>query len=133
MKRKFDVKTAKKLLSTYAEKITFYMQENELLKSHLRDLETTLQINKDILSTYIQNTSTPSSSIIPLLQSEISHLTLCNNSLYKDKLSLEKKLYTTQQELTEANLKLRSLESKDSNDLFMYQNNLKEKDNIILH
>ena len=50
MKHKFDIKTAKKLLSTYAEKITFYMKENELLKNQLRDLETTLQINKYLIS-----------------------------------------------------------------------------------
>jgi hypothetical protein len=49
MQKKFDIPTAKKLLSTYAEKVNFYMKENQLLKIELEDAKTTLEINKQIL------------------------------------------------------------------------------------
>ena len=32
MQKKFDIQTAKKLLSSYAEKVNYYMKENQLLK-----------------------------------------------------------------------------------------------------
>ena len=49
MQKKFDVSTAKKLLSLYAEKVNFYMKENKALQMELNDTKTSLEINKEIL------------------------------------------------------------------------------------
>ena len=47
--KKFDIETCKKLLSSYAEKVNLYMKENENLKTELKDIKTSLEINKEIL------------------------------------------------------------------------------------
>ena len=47
--QKFDIQTAKKLLSTYAEKVNLYMKENQNLRNKLQDIKTSLEINKEIL------------------------------------------------------------------------------------
>ena len=47
--QKFDIQTAKKLLSTYAEKVNLYMKENQNLRNELQDIKTSLEINKEIL------------------------------------------------------------------------------------
>ena len=49
MQNQFDIITAKKLLSSYAEKVNYYMKENKLLRNELKDVKTTLDINKEIL------------------------------------------------------------------------------------
>jgi hypothetical protein len=49
MQNQFDITTAKKLLSSYAEKVNYYMKENKLLRNELKDVKTTLDINKEIL------------------------------------------------------------------------------------
>ena len=48
LKPKFDVATAKMLLASYAEKVVFYMKDNQLLKTQVEDLKTTLEINKNM-------------------------------------------------------------------------------------
>ena len=44
MQNQFDIITAKKLLSSYAEKVNYYMKENKLLRNELKDVKTTLDI-----------------------------------------------------------------------------------------
>ena len=49
MNTKFNIETAKKLLSVYAENVNFYIRENKMLKNQLKDIQISLQINKELL------------------------------------------------------------------------------------
>ena len=49
MNKKFDIETAKKLLSIYAENANYYLRENKNLKNQLKDIQTSLEINKELL------------------------------------------------------------------------------------
>ena len=47
--KKIWYNNSKKIISSYAEKVNYYMKENKLLKTELEDAKTTLEINKEIL------------------------------------------------------------------------------------
>ena len=56
--KKKDINVAKKIINDYADKINFYMKQNELLKSQLEDMAITVVINKNILYNYmLENTN----------------------------------------------------------------------------
>ena len=57
-KKPFDSKTAKKLISEYAEKINILTRENLTLKKQLEDSQTSLRLNKDILFTHFNKNKT---------------------------------------------------------------------------
>ena len=75
LKPKFDVATAKKLLASYAEKVVFYMKDNQLLKTQVEDLKTTLEINKKMLYNNIaKNSANHSNKIFTELKNENNRL-----------------------------------------------------------
>ena len=56
--KKKDINTAKKIINEYADKIHFYMKQNELLKSQLEDMSITVVNNKNILYNFMfENTN----------------------------------------------------------------------------
>ena len=133
MKRKFDVQTAKKLLSTYAEKVNFYMKENEILKRELDDLRTNLEINKDILYKQISSQlKEKDKKVLSSLKAENMKISQTNKDLYREKIDLEKKVYRIQQELDEALIRLQEMQDRESTETFIMDNQLKEKDSLIL-
>ena len=133
MQKKFDIQTAKKLLSSYAEKVNFYMKENQLLKTELEDAKTTLEINKQILYKNISvQSKEKEQNIFNNLKEENERLSKKCDTLYQDKLEMEKKLYKCQQELEEAVNQRQEIEDKEQILFFKYENIIKEKDNIIL-
>ena len=94
MKNKFDINTAKKIINEYADKINYYMKQNELLKSQLDDITTTLNINKNILYSHILDNTTnkESNSIISELKTENERLSGKNNLFNKQIEILETKV-----------------------------------------
>ena len=123
MQKKFDIPTAKKLLSTYAEKVNFYMKENQLLKIELEDAKTTLEINKQILYKNINlQSKDKEQNIFNNLKEENERLSKKCDSLYQDKIEMEKKLYKCQKELEESVNRTQEIEDNEQINCFKYQN-----------
>ena len=132
MQNQFDIITAKKLLSSYAEKVNYYMKENKLLRNELKDVKTTLDINKEILYKNInEQKNEKKNKIFTKLKEENERLTKKLEELYKDKIDLEKKLYKCQQDLEDSIVKRQEIENNEKTSSFKYDNLLKEKENII--
>ena len=75
-KKSFDSKTARKLITEYAEKINILSRENQVLKKQLEDLQTSLRLNKDILFTHFSDKANNDLSLlIQDLQKENVRLT----------------------------------------------------------
>lgn len=94
MKKIFDSSTAKKIISEYADKINFYMKQNEVLKAQLDDMTTTLNINKNIL--YAQLLDNPQSkdyiSVLTQLKAENDRVSQKNQELNIEKEKIESKV-----------------------------------------
>jgi chaperonin cofactor prefoldin len=94
MKKQFDISTAKKIISEYADKINFYMKQNELLKGQMDDITTTLNINKNIL--YNQLLDNPGcidyASVINQLKNENERISERNSKLNLEKEAIESKV-----------------------------------------
>lgn len=94
MKKKCDIITAKKIINEYADKINFYMKQNEVLKAQLDDMTTTLKINKEIL--YGQLLDNPQSrdyiSVLTQLKIENERVSQINQEMNKEKAILESKV-----------------------------------------
>ena len=96
--QKFDIQTAKKLLSSYAEKVNLYMKENQNLKSELKDIKTSLEINKEILFKNMNiQIKDDKKNYLKQLKEENERLSNNISKLYEEKTNLEKKLYIIQQ------------------------------------
>ena len=95
---KFDVQTAKKLLSDYADKVNLYMKENTNLKTELADVKTSLEINKEILFKNLNiQIKDDKKNYLKQLKEENERLSNNISKLYEEKTNLEKKLYIIQQ------------------------------------
>ena len=96
--QKFDIQTAKKLLSSYAEKVNLYMKENQNLKSELKDIKNSLEINKEILFKNLNiQIKDDKKNYLKQLKEENERLSNNISKLYEEKTNLEKKLYIIQQ------------------------------------
>ena len=132
MQKKFDVSTAKKLLSLYAEKVNFYMKENKALQMELNDTKTSLEINKEILYKQLNKVvKEKEKKVLIKLKEENDRLNKKNSELYKNKIELEKKLYIIQQQLDESLMKNQELLDNQNTEIFLIENKIKEKDNLI--
>ena len=132
MQKKFDVSTAKKLLSLYAEKVNFYMKENKALQMELNDTKTSLEINKEILYKQLnKGVKEKEKKVLIKLKEENDRLNKKNSELYKNKIELEKKLYSIQQQLDEALMKNQEFLDYQNTERFLMENKIKEKDNLI--
>ena len=132
MQKKFDVSTAKKLLSLYAEKVNYYMKENKILQMELNDTKTSLEINKEILYKQLnKGVKEKEKKVLIKLKEENDRLNKKNSELYKNKVELEKKLYVIQQQLDESLMKNQELLDNQNTEIFLIENKIKEKDNLI--
>ena len=130
---KFDVQTAKKLLSDYADKVNLYMKENTNLKTELADVKTSLEINKEILFKNLNNNANEEiKNYLKTLKKDNERLTENISNLYKEKTELEKKIYKTQQQLDEYIAKNKETLDNQSTEIFTLSNQLKEKESLIL-
>ena len=132
MQKKFDIQTAKKLLSSYAEKVNYYMKENQLLRNELNDAKTTLGINKEILYKNLHEQINEKNQIIlNKLKEENDRLSKKLDQLYQDKFILEKKLFNTQKELENIIVQRQENDDFEQTNAFKYQNIIQEKESII--
>ena len=132
MQKKFDIQTAKKLLSSYAEKVNYYMKENQLLRNELNDAKTTLGINKEILYKNLNEQINEKNQIIlNKLKEENDRLSKKLDELYQDKFILEKKLFNTQKELENIIVERQENDDFEKTNVFKYQNIIQEKESII--
>ena len=132
MQKKFDISTAKKLLSLYAEKVNYYMKENKILQMELNDTKTSLEINKEILYKQLnKGVKEKEKKVLIKLKEENDRLNKKNSELYKNKIELEKKLYSIQQQLDEALMKNQEFLDDQNTERFLMENKIKEKDNLI--
>ena len=135
MKKKvFDVKTAKKIINDYAEKINLLSRENKVLKKQLEDSNTSLQINKEILYTHLtskKNNTEEFISTLSDLKKENERLTSKISWLFNEKAELAKKLYKLEDSLNDKLKQETNIIEKEKTDIFIYENKIKEKDFII--
>ncbi len=92
MKKKFDSVTAKKIINEYAEKLNYYMRENNILKLEIDDMKTTLILNKELLFDYISNNKSDKDQFYAEIKDENKRLTEKINQMFADRTLLEKKV-----------------------------------------
>ena len=132
-KKSFDSKTARKLITEYAEKINILSRENQVLKKQLEDLQTSLRLNKDILFTHFSDKANNDLSLlIQDLQKENVRLTEKVDSLFKEKAESVKIIYKLQEELEEKTQKARDVSEKEKTKKFVDDNKIIERDNKII-
>lgn len=132
--KKFDAATAKKLIASYAEKVVFYMKDNQMLKSQVEDLKTTLAINKKMLyGNIIRNPSNHANKILGELKNENNRLSTLLSEAKQKYAELEKKNYKLQGDLNEKIFYFSDLIEQNKQTIFVKENKLIEKENIILH
>ena len=132
LKPKFDVATAKKLLASYAEKVVFYMKDNQLLKTQVEDLKTTLEINKKMLYNNIaKNSANHSNKIFTELKNENNRLSQLLSESKKENNTLQKKNYKLQDELNEKIQYYKGIIEENNKKSFIDQNKIIEKESII--
>ena len=85
-----------KINISYAEKVNFYMKENQVLKAELEDTRTNLEINKEILFKQISSQlKDKDKKVLQSLKEENTKITLKNKELIKQKIELEKNTTTS--------------------------------------
>ena len=130
-KKQFDVKTAKKIINEYAQKINLLSRENNILKKQLEDSNISLQINKDLLYSHIKskkNISEEFESILTDLKKENERLNDKIALLFNEKGELSKKLYKLQDILNDKLQQDNIIVEKERTEKFLYENKLKEKE-----
>ena len=130
MNKKFNIETAKKLLSIYAENVNYYLRENQFLKSQLEDNQTSLELNKELLFKEL-NRKFGESNIIESLKNENERISKVTQKLYNEKFELEKKYLTIREKLENLQIEKNNIFDIQSTEIFKLHNKLKEKDNII--
>ena len=130
MHKKFDIETAKKLLSIYAENVNYYLRENQFLKSQLEDNQTSLELNKELLFKEL-NKKFGESNVIECLKNENERISKTTQKLFQEKFELEKKYLTIREKLDNLLIEKNNIFDIQSTEIFKLQNKLKEKDNII--
>ena len=130
MNKKFDIETAKKLLTIYAENVNYYLRENQFLKTQLEDNQTSLELNKELLFKEL-NKKFGESNVIECLKNENERISKTTQKLFKEKFELEKKYLTIREKLDNLLIEKNNIFDIQSTEIFKLQNKLKEKDNII--
>ena len=130
MNKKFDIETAKKLLTIYAENVNYYLRENQFLKTQLEDNQTSLELNKELLFKEL-NRKFGESNIIESLKKENERISKIIQKLYMENFELEKKYLAIKEKLDNILIEKNNIFDIQSTEIFKLHNKLKEKDNII--
>jgi len=132
-KKVFDSATAKKIIADYADKLNYYMKDNQNYKNQIEDLKMTLKINKDLLFKYI-STNVQQTEQIGFLndyKEENIKLQEKNEKLHQDKVNLEKKIYKFQQDFQDEAMRYQEKLDKLQEEIFQLRNKIDEKDTSI--
>ena len=124
-----ETKTVLKLLNQYAEGYHVLEQEKKLLQSEIKDLQTNLKLNKDIISSFLSKKSfkEETKSIITNLQAEIKNLYSTLSTLRNENSNLISKQTLLQNEINSLHILL----DKKENQIFVLEQSLIKNENII--
>ena len=139
--KKEGQKTAIKLLNKYAESYNILKEEYKSLEDEVKDLRLNIKINKEIIAD-ILNLNSPNynsktitekklTNIISKLNEELNTIYSQCEKLSKEKLNLRNRLLKQEELYKEVIEKLKGENENYSNKIFLFQQNLKEKNNII--
>ena len=131
---KSEKKTALKLINKYADSYNAIIQENKFLKSEIRDLNSNLKINKQIIEGFFEKNSSKEKT-----NNFINNYKIENAKLYEQNLKLNKKieeltnkLTYKQQVVTETMYQIKEESEKLKTKMFLLEQNNIRKENIIV-
>ena len=131
---KSEKKTALKLINKYADSYNAIIQENKFLKSEIRDLNSNLKINKQIIEGFFAKNSPKEKT-----NNFINNYKIENAKLYEQNLKLNKKieeltnkLIYKQQVVTETMYQIKEESEKLKTKMFLLEQNNIKKENIIV-
>ena len=129
-----EKKTALKLINKYADSYNAIIQENKFLKSEIRDLNSNLKINKQIIEGFFAKNSPKEKT-----NNFINKYKIENAKLYEQNLKLNKKieeltnkLIYKQQVVTETMYQIKEESEKLKTKMFLLEQNNIKKENIIV-
>ena len=130
-----DKKTALKLINKYADSYNCIIQENNFLKSEIKDLKDNLKINKQIIQGFFSNNKNNSKyeKYILYYKEENEKLYEQNNKLLQKIENLISKFSLNEQILNETINKLRDENDKYESKIFLVEQINNKKDYIIFH
>ena len=131
---KSEKKTALKLINKYADSYNAIIQENKFLKSEIRDLNSNLKINKQIIEGFFEKNSSKEKT-----NNFINNYKIENAKLYEQNLKLNQKiedltnkLNYKQQVVTETMYQIKEESEKLKSKMFLLEQNNIRKENIIV-
>ena len=131
---KSEKKTALKLINKYADSYNAIIQENKFLKSEIRDLNSNLKINKQIIEGFFAKNSPKEKT-----NNFINKYKIENAKLYEQNLKLNKKieeltnkLTYKQQVVTETMYQIKEESEKLKTKMFLLEQNNIKKENMIV-
>ena len=126
-------KTALKLLNKYADNFNSLKEENALLKLQIQDLNSNLKINKSIIDGFFSklNPKEKESSMISNIKQENYNLYNQIELLQKKNSELSQKLQINQQNFIEATMKIREDNERFKTKIFMLEQVLEKKENLL--
>ena len=131
---KSEKKTALKLINKYADSYNAIIQENKFLKSEIRDLNSNLKINKQIIEGFFAKNSPKEKT-----NNFINNYKIENAKLYEQNLKLNQKiedltnkLNYKQQVVTETMYQIKEESEKLKSKMFLLEQNNIRKENIIV-
>lgn len=135
MKRKLDKTLALKLINQYADNYKRVEEENKSLQKEINDLKSNLNVNKEIIESFFKNDKTKleakANLYIAKTKEEIDTLNKRNEELMKDNSDLRIKVLKYETVINDSLSKYKTSTTEMSNKLFVMENALKKKNNII--
>jgi cell division protein FtsB len=117
----------------YADSYKGLEEENKILRGEIKDLKTTLKINKGIIEDFVKNTNLneKNSSYIDKLKEENKTLNEFVSKLTKEKEGLIKKLAFTEQITNDSLNRTREETNLLKSKIFIFENIISKKESII--
>lgn len=135
MKRKLDKNLAIKLINQYADNYKRVEEENKCLQKEISDLKSNLNVNKEIIESFFKKDKTKFDSKATLYytktKEEISTLNARNEQLKKENTNLRIKSLKYESIINDSLSKYKTSTTEMENRLFVMENALKKKNNII--
>ena len=135
MKRKLDKQTALKLINQYADNYKRIEDENKALQQEVKDLKSNLNVNKEIIESFFKSDKTKLETQLNVFFSkskeEINTLNKRNESLTKENSELRIKSLKYESIINDSLSQFKSSSTELENKIFILENSLKKKNNII--
>lgn len=135
MKRKLDKNLAIKLINQYADNYKRVEEENKCLQKEISDLKSNLNVNKEIIESFFKNDKAKFDNKATLYftktKEEISTLNARNEQLKKENTNLRIKSLKYESIINDSLSKYKTSTTEMENRLFVMENALKKKNNII--